>query len=113
MTESQITSEFVLWLRTHHPTVLFCATCGGINATIAQKVKMKREGYNKGIPDLMIYVARGGSHGLAIEMKTSVGRLTPEQEEWQRRLWAEGWVAKVCRSVEEAKQVFNEYYDPW
>lgn len=110
MTETQITSEFVLWVRTHHPNVLFCATCGGVDASVRQKVKMNREGYNKGIPDLVFYHAAGNYHGLAIEMKTPTGRLAPHQETWLAALRANGYRAEVCRSVEEAKRVFIEYF---
>jgi hypothetical protein len=109
MTEAEITSAFVLHVRTEHPDLLFCGTVGGVNAPIGQKVKANREGYNKGIPDLIFYEPRGKHHGLAIEMKTRVGRLRPHQEEWIFKLADRGYKAVVCRSLEEAKQVLKNY----
>ena len=56
-TESYETARYVEWLRDH--PVLFCGTIGGIHASIPAKVRAKREGYQRGIPDIMVYERAG------------------------------------------------------
>lgn len=99
--ECQATAALVAWLR-ENPDVLFCGTIGGIHASVQAKVRAKREGYQRGIPDVMIYEPRDRYHGLAIEMKSRQGIVTAEQLLWHERLQRRGWVVCVCRSAEEA-----------
>lgn len=101
--ECQETAALVSWLR-ENPDVLFCGTIGGIHASVQAKVRAKREGYQRGIPDIMIYEPRDRYHGLAIEMKSRQGIVTAEQLLWHERLQRRGWVVCVCRSAEEAIQ---------
>lgn len=45
--------------------------------------RMKAEGLKKGVPDLCLPVARGGCHGLYIELKREKsGKATAAQIEW-------------------------------
>lgn len=65
--------------------------------------KLKAEGVRRGYPDLLLDVARGGWHGLRIELKRRKGgRLSEHQEDWHRRLWSQGYKVVVCRGWEEA-----------
>jgi len=70
---------------------------------------MKAEGLRAGVPDLFIPVARGGFHGLWIEMKTVVGKISPSQIEWIQYLTDAGYMAKVCRSASEAIDCIEKY----
>ena len=73
--------------------------------------RMKREGARKGTPDMLLAVARYGYHGLWIEMKTSVGRVSPEQEAMMIDLKARDYGCVVCRSYEEAIDAIGNYLD--
>lgn len=106
-TESYETARYVEWLRDH--PVLFCGTIGGIHASIPAKVRAKREGYQRGIPDIMVYERAGNFIGLAIEMKSARGTATDEQREWHERLRRRGWQVHVCFSAEEAIVKTEEY----
>lgn len=109
--EYSIQKEFVRWVRTNHPTVLFCATVGGKSCHMIENVKAKATGYNKGVPDLIIYEARGGYHGLAMELKSTVGSLSEEQRKWLDDLEERKYKTAVPRSVDECKQVFIDYFN--
>jgi len=75
--------------------------------------KLKREGLRTGVPDLCLPVARGGFHGLYIEMKAGdAGTLSDDQETWLTGLRAEGHAAVVCRSAEEAINTLRRYLNP-
>ena len=108
--EYAIQKEFVRWIRTNHPTVLFCATVGGKRTHLIENVKARATGYNKGVPDLLIYEARGGYHGLAMELKSTSGALSEEQKKWLEDLEARKYKTVVPRSVDECKEAFIEYF---
>ena len=71
--------------------------------------KLKREGVKRGIPDIFLPCARGGSHGLFIEMKASDGRISPEQASVHKLLWEEGYAVIVCYSLESAIMLITWY----
>ena len=73
--------------------------------------KMKAEGMKAGVSDIMWPIARGGYHGLFIEMKTPKGRVSQEQSEFLAFARAQGYKATVCRSWESAAKVVESYYN--
>ena len=73
--------------------------------------ELKRAGLKKGVPDVMLPVARKGYHGLAIEMKAGKNKPTEEQKKWLMGLAGEGWLCYVCRGYEAAATVLGEYMD--
>lgn len=74
-----------------------------------QRLQLKGLGVVPGVPDLIICLARGAYHGLAIELKAPAGRLTYAQRAWLQRLEAAGWAAGCCRGVDEALTLVDEY----
>jgi len=94
---------------------------GARNVVVAGQLKAM--GVKRGVPDLLlplvcwIYkddagVVGGVKHvrnGLAVEMKSDTGALTPEQKEWFAHLTAQGWVCTVARSAEEAITALASY----
>lgn len=66
--------------------------------------RLKEEGMKRGVPDILLPVkSRDGRYiGLAIEMKTPSGQLTPEQLEWIAMLTDAGWLTAVCYNWREA-----------
>lgn len=72
--------------------------------------RLKAEGMRGGVPDICLPVARGGHHGLYIEMKrVKNSRVTKEQLEWIEDLVAQGYVAAVCRGCDEAISLITRY----
>ena len=70
---------------------------------------MKAEGVKPGVPDLDLPVARGGWHGLRIELKAKGGKVSPHQAQWIADLSAEGYCVAVCVGWEAARDVLMEY----
>lgn len=66
-------------------------------------------GLAKGFPDLFLPIARGGYHGLMIEMKYGTNKLTEEQKTWLRLLKGEGYATYVAYSFEEAREAITTY----
>lgn len=72
--------------------------------------RFRAEGVKAGVPDICLPVARGGKHGMYIEMKRRRGgRLSQEQAAWLEALKKEGYAAVVCRGWEEAAKALTHY----
>lgn len=72
---------------------------------------LKRQGVKAGVPDLCLPVARGGYHGLYIELKVGKNKTTRKQEEWINALRQQGYHVSVCYGWEEAKETIENYLD--
>lgn len=71
---------------------------------------LARTGVKSGVPDLCLPVARGGFHGLYIELKRLKGGvLSINQKTWLGLLAKEGYKAVVCRGWEEARDELLTY----
>lgn len=70
---------------------------------------LKAEGRRAGVLDINVDVARGGHHGLRVEMKIKPNRLSDDQRVWIERLTAQGYLALVCWSTDEAWDAMLEY----
>lgn len=71
---------------------------------------MNNEGRKKGVPDMFLAVARGGYHGLFIELKRADGGVvSKEQREWINKLKNEGYLAVVCHGCQEAQETIEKY----
>lgn len=72
--------------------------------------RMKAEGMKTGVPDICLPVARGGHHGLYIELKrVKNSRVTVAQMAWIEALTRQGYVAAVCRGADEAIELITRY----
>lgn len=78
----------------------------------AEAKRLKAQGVKPGVPDLCLPVARGGYHGLYIELKRSRGgRLGESQRKWLASLAEAGYLAVVARGHEEAERVLTWYLE--
>lgn len=102
--------EWAMLMESRWPELklLFHVPNGGARGK-AEAGRLKRQGVKAGVPDLMLPVARGGYHGLFIELKTEKGSLTPEQKEWLRMLQEQGYAAKCCKGLDEAMRTLTNY----
>lgn len=62
-----------------------------------------------GVADLLFLLARGGYHGLCIEMKDEHGQQKPAQKEWQKIVEAQNYRYEICRGLEQFKVIIHEY----
>ena len=70
---------------------------------------LKKQGVKPGVPDLFVPVARGGYHGLFIEMKDGRNKPTDKQAEWIALLRDEGYAAFVCYGAGNAMACADWY----
>ncbi len=92
------------------PGRLYAVPNGGNRSAITGAM-LKREGVRRGVPDLQLDMARGGFHGLRMEVKTPKGRLTLEQREWRDWVRAQGYKYHVVRSVQQGVNVLQAYLE--
>lgn len=72
---------------------------------------LKRQGVKAGVPDLHLPVARGGYHGLYIELKVGDNTTTKKQKDWIRELSKQGYLAVVCYGWDEAAKQLLDYLE--
>lgn len=72
---------------------------------------LKRQGVKAGVPDLVLPVARGGFHGLYIELKAPGGNLQKNQREFMNKLQKQGYLAKKCVGWQETVELLSNYPD--
>lgn len=89
---------------------LMFAIPNGSHKSIATAMRFKAEGLKAGVPDILLPVARGGFHGLFIELKrVEGGKLSAEQGEWRAALLCEGYQSVVCKGWQEASKAIIAY----
>lgn len=89
--------------------VLLNASLNGVRLTIGQAKKAKAAGMKKGYPDLFLPVARGGYHGLFIELKVGKNKATKEQAWWIKELLKQGYYACVCYGYDATINTIEQY----
>jgi len=70
---------------------------------------LKQLGVLSGVSDVVIPVARGGFHGMYIEMKSTKGRLSENQKSFLDNMTKEGYMAVCAHGFDSAKQFIEEY----
>lgn len=67
-------------------------------------------GIKAGVPDIFWAVARGGYHGMFIELKVGRNKPSPDQERWIKNLQSEGYYCVIGRNDAESVLGAMEYY---
>ena len=67
------------------------------------------QGVHSGVPDVFIPAARGGYHGIYVELKTGANSPTPNQNECMSGAIAEGYYCAVCYGWPCAAAVIEDY----
>lgn len=112
-TEAQHQTNVIRWseiMRDIYPELklLFHVPNGGTRDPIEAK-HLKEQGLKSGVPDLCLPVPRGQFHSLYVEMKTDVGKASPEQDWWIEQLAAQGNFVEVCHGWQSAVRVLEWY----
>ena len=78
----------------------------------AEAGRFKAEGVKSGVPDICLPAARGGYHGLYIELKrVKGGRVSPAQQGWIAALRDQGYCACVCKGWDDAAHIIKAYLE--
>lgn len=102
------------WMRLRHPLAWRLAyhVPNGGHRHKAVAAKLKAQGVKAGVPDISIALARGGHHGLYIEFKAAPPHdavVASSQSAWLHALEEQGYLALVCRGINDAIQVIDNY----
>lgn len=88
------------------------AVPNGGSRHLLEAINLKKQGVKKGVPDIFLPVARGGKHGLFIEMKRLKGGVTSqEQRNFIMGVRAEGYQAVICNGWIDAKEEIEQYLE--
>lgn len=112
---------FVWWSMAHRPfgvpeTVLFSVPNGG-HRNLVTAARLKEEGVRAGVPDIILAVARGGYHGLFVELKRaktagkSKGQVSACQKMMAEVLRGQGYRVVVCYGTCEAINAIIDYLE--
>ena len=74
-----------------------------------EAARFKAAGVKRGVSDLFLPCARGGYHGLYIELKALDGKPSAEQKAFAEAVRSEGFVCAFCWGAEEAEAVILDY----
>jgi len=89
--------------------VLWWHTPNGGRRNKLEASSFKKQGVKPGVSDCIILEPRGKYHGLAIELKTSTGKLSESQKTFLERAKIRGYKTAVCWGIEETEHVVKEY----
>lgn len=118
--EKDIHSQVCRYLKLQYPNVMYNTDLSGIKLTIGQAVKLKNLRSFRGFPDIVIYEARGGYHGLFIELKregekllkrdgTFISEHIEEQSHCMNQLMMRGYQCFFAIGFSEAKKLIDKY----
>jgi hypothetical protein len=110
-TESNEQIAAMDWLRAQHPNIALHTLHIGNErkASYYAGYIMKRMGVLKGASDLFMAWPNGGYHGLFIEVKSKIGRPSPEQKAFLQRMSEVGYRAEICYGAEEVISTIKDY----
>ncbi|UCP00086.1 VRR-NUC domain-containing protein [Metapseudomonas lalkuanensis] len=102
------------WLQLAHPKAARLAyhVPNGGHRVKAVASKLKAQGVKAGVSDIVLPMARGGYFGLYIEFKATPPNdavVSDSQQAFLMGVELEGYMALVCRGINEAMDVINGY----
>ena len=96
-------TKVVARFRSHYPDDIIFAVPNGGGRTKTDASRLKNEGVLAGVPDLVVPTARGGYHGLYVEMKRRTGgRVSEAQRRVLDYLQDQGYFVTVANGADEA-----------
>lgn len=115
--EGKLQAACVRWFRLQFPKLkmLLVSSVNGamLQGTPEQRAKqwkrLENEGAVPGVSDLFLFVARGGWHGLCIEMKIEGNTQSPKQREFEGQVTDQNYKYVVCKTFDEFRQTVLDY----
>ena len=92
--------------------LLFAIPNGGSRHRL-EAINLKKQGVKAGISDITLQVARGGFHGLWIELKAGKNKAQPSQLEFIEAVRKQGYLAKVIYGSTAAIELIEKYLNGW
>ncbi len=102
----------VAWLRVAYPNIYTITSSlqGNMN-NVGLVMEANQLGYIKGCPDLFLPLPNKKYHGLFIELKNGKRgtNVSDNQKEWIKDMNELGYYAVVIRSIDDYKELINNY----
>lgn len=108
--EHELQKHCVTWFKYRYPhlkALFFSVPNGGVRNK-AEAGKLKAEGTNRGVADLILLLPNYYFHSLNIEMKAGSSQ-SDYQKIYEQACRASGSNYVVCRSLDQFKDVIQEY----
>ncbi len=109
--EHKLQSACVRWYRLQYPKMrhnLFSVPNGGKRDAVTA-AKMKEEGALAGVADLILLKSNRFYGALLLELKTSKGRQSDSQKEWEQKIVNDDYKYVVVRSLDEFQREVKQY----
>lgn len=111
--EHRLQVDCVKWFAIQYPAyyrqgALFAVPNGGRRDKLTG-ARLKAEGVQPGVADLVLLKPTARYHALFIEMKTAEGRQRDTQKHWQANVTADGYRYEVVRSLQQFVTVVKAY----
>ena len=74
-----------------------------------EAARFKAMGVKRGVSDIFLPVARGGFHGLYIELKAKDGKVESAQKDWIEFVRKQGYYGAVCYGGDVAAELIQKY----
>ena len=103
--EQVLQERFSHWLDSKK--ILFTSSMVGVFLPVKYAVLRKKMGVKSGYPDIMIFEPKGKFHGLFIELKSDIGRISNEQENVIEELNKRGYKALIMPLRMDFQIAFN------
>ena len=81
----------------------------GGKRTKTEAARFKAMGVKRGVSDIFLPVARGGFHGLYIELKAKDGKVESAQKDWIESVRKQGYYGAVCYGGDVAAELIQKY----
>jgi hypothetical protein len=110
--EWHVQFEFFKWLEPTYPDlreVAFSISNEKGQRTVQEMSRLKMTGLTAGVPDVCICYPTKLYHGMFIEFKSAIGKLSDVQKEMLHRLESRGYKCVVCYSSGEAINAVLDY----
>ena len=108
--EHELQKHCVTWFKYRYPhlkALFFSVPNGGVRNK-AEAGKLKAEGTNRGVADLILLLPNYYFHSLNIEMKAGSSQ-SDDQKIYEQACRASGSNYVICRSLGQFKDVIQEY----
>lgn len=111
-TESKTQSACVRWFRMQYPEYakLLISVPNGVATSATQGRILKAEGMVAGAADLLLLLPNKSHPYLCIEFKSTKGRQSPAQKEWQQAVESKALARyAIVRSLEDFLNLITDY----
>lgn len=111
ITEGRLQQNCLVWLNRHYRTQerWFHAIPNGENRDLVTAARLKATGLKSGVADTFLPEPCGRYHGLYIELKTPIGRLSDKQKEFIAAMRQKGYCVVVLDSLEAFQALIPDY----